>query len=189
MTLTKKQENIISQIHNFVETESLNFAEDDIFKNHILGVRDYAIKLAKLYDANIFVVIIAAYLHDIYYLQTKNHAIHEIEGAKFAKKFLVKYDLSKEEIDLIASCILNHRGSKSQERKSVEEKIIACADAMDHINRFQHMFYRKCKTKSYEDSMSWMRSKLMRGWTKIELEKAKTIIKSKYDLAKLVFNI
>jgi len=189
MVLTKKQKDIVSKIHEFVKKESTGFSEDDIFKNHILAVRDYSVKLANLYNANLFVVIVAVYLHDLYYIQTRNHEIHEIEGAKFAKKFLLKYDLPKEEIELISRCILNHRGSKKRKRESIEEKIISCADAMDHINRFQEMFYRRSKDMPYEDARIWLRNKLMRGWNKIELPRARKIIKKKYDAAKVIFNI
>jgi uncharacterized protein len=189
MALNKQQKAIIEEVHEFVKKESIGFSEDDLFKNHVLGVKDYAVKLAKIYNANVFVVIIAAYLHDLYYLQTKNHDIHEIEGAKFAKKFLKKFNLPDDEIELISKCILNHRGSKKRKRNSIEEKIISCADAMDHINRFQHMFYRGSKKMNYEDSIRWMRSKLKRGWDKTELSKAREIIKPKYQIAKIVFNI
>ncbi|MFP4567619.1 MAG: HD domain-containing protein [Candidatus Woesearchaeota archaeon] len=189
MTLTKKQKEIILEIHNFVKNESIGFAEDDVFENHILGVKNHAVKLAKIYNANLFVVIISAYLHDIYYIQTKNHDIHEIEGAKFSKKLLSKYNLPEEEINLIYECMLNHRGSKKQKRNSIEEKIISCADAMDHISRFPHMFYRKCKTMTYEDAMLWMRDKITRGWNKIELAEAKPFVEKKYAAAKIIFNI
>lgn len=189
MNLTKKEKEIIIKIHKFVKKESIGFSEDDVFKNHIINVRDYSVKLAKMYKANIFVVEIAAYLHDIYHLQTKNHKIHEIEGAKFAKKLLTQYDIPKEEIELICKCILNHRGSKKRKRVSVEEKIVSCADAMDHINRFQHMFYRKSKKSTYEELIKWMHYKIERGWNKIELSKAKDIIRPKYEIAKIIFEI
>jgi len=112
--MNKKQKNIIIKIHNFVKQESKTFADDDLFSNHVLNVVRYSNILAKKYDANIFVVTLAAYLHDIYHLQTHNHKIHEIEGAKFANTYLRKFDISEKEIILICTCILNHRGSKDQ---------------------------------------------------------------------------
>jgi len=186
--LTKNKQEIIKKIHNFVKKESEGFAEDDIFTNHILGVRDYAIILAKKYKANLFVVIIAAYLHDIYHLQTKDHSIHEIKGAEFSKNYLKKFKLPKEEIELISRCILNHRGSKKAKRETIEERIIACADAMDHINRFQQMFHRKSKVSNYEETIEWMKGKMQRGWNKLELKKARKIIKPRYKLAMKVLN-
>ena len=187
--LTKKQEEIIAQIHKFVKKECIGFASDDVFKNHILEVKNFAEKLAKAYDANTFVVIIAAYLHDIYYIQTRDHSIHEIKGSEFSKKYLKKFYIPEKDIELIAKCILNHRGSKKRKRDSIEEKIIACADAMDHLNRFEHMFYRRSQDMEYEDAMEWMRGKMSRGWNKLELKKAKDMIRPRYEAAKIAFDI
>ncbi|MBI5884822.1 HD domain-containing protein, partial [archaeon] len=156
MALTKKQKQIIKEVHNFVKKECEGFAEDDVFSNHVLGVKNHAVYLAKYYKANEFIAIIAAYLHDIHYIQTENHGIHEIEGGKFAKTYLKKLGLPDKEIGLIAKCILHHRGSRKRRRVSIEEKIIASADAMDHVSRFQHMFYWQSKTMGYHQAMLWM---------------------------------
>ncbi|MGV8171244.1 MAG: HD domain-containing protein [Candidatus Woesearchaeota archaeon] len=182
--MNSKEKKIISEIHILVQKASIGFSEDDVFSNHILSVRDYAIRLARKYDADMFVVVTAAYLHDIYHLQTHNHEIHEVEGAKFADKYLRKFDIEEERIRLICNCILNHRGSKKRKRVSIEEKIIACADAMDHIVRWKHMFYRISQRKSYEESIDWLRNKLERGWKKLELPEAKTLVKKEYLIAK-----
>jgi len=189
MELTKKQNQIVDKIHEFVKKECIGFAEDDVFTNHIIGVRDFAIKLAKEYKADLFVVEVAAYLHDIYHIQTHHHEIHEIEGSKFSREYLKQFDIPQDQIELIAKCILNHRGSKDRKRESIEERIIACADAMDHISRFMHMFYRESRNGSYEDLIKKMRNKIKRGWNKIDLEKGRELVKAKYEAAKLLFGI
>jgi len=183
--MNKKQLEIIREVHNFVKQESVGFAEDDIFTNHILNVKNCAQKLAKFYRANEFVVVLAAYLHDIYYLQTRNHEIHEIKGAEFSVEYLKKFPLSREEITAVGLCIINHRGSKKAKRNSIEEQIIACADAIDHIRRWLSMFYRLSKERSYEEAAEWMSKKLDRGYAKISLPYAKNMIKDKYLAAKL----
>jgi putative nucleotidyltransferase with HDIG domain len=188
--LTEKQKKIIGKIHNYVKKECIGFVGDklfkggdNVFKNHILEVKNYSASLAKQYKADEFVVIVAAYLHDISYIQTRNHENHEIKGSEFARKFLKNYNISEKEINLISKCIQRHRGSKEEKRESIEEKIVACADAMDHINRFQDMFYRVGQNNSYEDTVKWVKSKMERGWKKLELKKARQIVKKKYDAA------
>ena len=183
--MNKKQLETLKEVHEFVKKESIGFAEDDVFSNHILNVKRYAQKLAKLYHANEFVVVLAAYLHDIYHLQTHNHEIHEIKGAEFSAKYLKKFNLSQDEINAVCLCIINHRGSKKVKRISIEERIIACADAMDHIDRWIHMFYRRSKEKSFMETVEWMNAKLDRGYNKIDLPLAKKIIKNKYLASKL----
>jgi putative nucleotidyltransferase with HDIG domain len=183
--MNKKQKIILSHVHKFVKRESKGFGSDDVFSNHILSVKNYALKLAKQYNANEFVVALAAYLHDIYRLQTHNHEIHEIRGAEITKEYLKKFDISKKEINLVCKCILHHRGSKNNKRKSIEEKIVACADAMDHINRWIHMFYRCSQRRSFAETVDWMNAKMDRGYLKITLPLAERIIRDKYLAAKL----
>ncbi len=189
MELSDGQQKIIKSVHEFVKNESLIFSEDDVFNNHILGVKDFAVQLSEIYNANLFVTTLASYLHDIHYIRTKDHRIHEIEGAKFAIEYLKKYSLPIKDIELISKCILNHRGSKNSIRLSLEEKIISSSDAMDHINRIQHMFYRVSQKKSYEDSIDWIRKKIKRGWEKIELPVARAIIREEYEIAKIFFSV
>ncbi len=189
MKLTKKQEKIVSQVKEYVKKESIGFSKiDDVFEGHILGVVRFAEILADEYKANKFVVLLAAYLHDIYHLQTKNHEFHEIEGSKFVLDYLKQFDISQEDINLVSLCILNHRGSKNHKKESIEEKIVACADAMDHIDRCLRMFYRaNNKGDSYEVSAKFISEKLQRSWNKIELDKAKDIVRDKYQAAKILF--
>ena len=189
MELTQKQREIIKQVHDFVQRESKKSEvndEIDIFNYHILNVVRFSEMLADKYNANKFVVILASYLHDIVYIQTSNHETHEIIGAGFVKTYLSKFNIPKEEIDLVSLCVLNHRGSKKSKKESVEEKIVASADAMDHIDRCLSMLYRS-GNKDFNSALEFMKGKIKRSWEKIELTKAKEIIKPKYEAARVLF--
>ena len=193
MVLTSKQKKIVKDIHSFVKKKSVIFGKkvpgySDVFDNHVLSVKNFAQTLARHYKADEFVTVMAAYLHDISYILTFDHDNHEVEGAKFAKKFLRNYDIPEDQIKLISSCILNHRGSKNNKRETMEERIVACADAMDHISRFPHMFYRQSRKKEYDDAVKWMRNKVEMGWNKISLKKARDMVRDKYNLAMKVFS-
>ena len=153
----------------------------------VLSVVNFSQKLADKYNADKFIVTIAAYLHDITYIQTKDHSEHEIRGSEFAKDYLQKFNLEQEEIEAISNCILKHRGSKKRKRETTEEKIVACADAMDHIDRCLHMFYRFSIKKGYEEGIEFMKSKLQRGYNKLELDEAKNMIQDKYNSARVLF--
>lgn len=181
-----KQE-IINQVHEFVKKESEGKREDDIFTNHVLSVVNFSQKLADKYNADKFIVTIAAYLHDIHLIQVWENKDHEIKGSEFARDYLKKFNLEQEEIEAISKCILKHRGSKKRKRETKEEKIVACADAMDHIDRCLHMFYRFSKEKGYEEGIEFMRAKLQRGYNKLELDEAKKMIQDKYNAARVLF--
>lgn len=189
MEISDNQLGILGKIHEFVYEECANRNLDDsVFTGHILGVRDFSMRLSDEYNADTFLVAVAAYLHDIHTIQTREHENHEIEGAKFARTYLTKYPISISDIELVSKCILNHRGAKDCVRASVEEKITACADAMDHISRHKEMFQRVLQTRSYDEALEFMRGKMQRGWKKLELDKAKELVMIEYNESRKLFN-
>lgn len=102
---------------------------------HIRAVADNAAKLAKQFGADEEVVIIAAWLHDVASITDYNlYEEHHIHGAKMAKEILEKFDHDKEKTAQVQSCVLNHRGSISGERLSLEELCVADADAIPHFD-------------------------------------------------------
>jgi HD superfamily phosphodiesterase len=185
--ITKKQEEIISNIHNFVESRYAESNKENMFKSHVLDVVKFAKNLSEEYKGNTFVVVPAAYLHDIKTLPPDCSSIHEITGCEFAKGYLKQFNISYKEINLVSLCILHHRGRESSERKFIEEKIVACADAMGHINQCLDTFLRIGKETSLYNALERVKEDLQKNWEKIELEKAKQTIKSKYDAARVLF--
>jgi uncharacterized protein len=182
---TKNYSKIKNQTENLVKKYcKKNYKHDDVFKNHIDAVRNYSLQLANEYHADKEVVEIAALLHDFTHIRDNNHSIHELEGAKFASRYL-KGKMAEEKIKLIHDCIKHHRGSKDYKRETIEEQIVACADAMSHFSNVCIFFYLwgASKRGTLEETKDWVKSKLQRSWKKITLKKAREIIKSKYDAA------
>jgi len=188
---------ILKKIHAFVKEESKDHS--DAFDNHILEVRDYSIKLARHYKADIFVVQAAAYLHDLYRFREDPDDTHEIRGAEFAVPYLVGIGVDRNTAEHISKCIRHHRGARSSERLSVEEKIIACADAMDHITDSLDMFYRISRKaflqpQTLQDvtdprsAKAWLKKKMQRGWNKLELPYARELVKDRYDAIMLLLS-
>jgi HD superfamily phosphodiesterase len=187
---------ILNKIYAFVKEESKNHG--DAFENHVLEVRDYAVKLAKHYKADFFVVQAAAYLHDFYRFRDDPDDTHEIKGAEFAIGYLKELGVDAKTTELISKCIRHHRGARVSERLSVEEKIIACADAMDHISDSLDMFLRLAmktpplwgKNKPHDSAgvKAWLRAKLQRGWNKMELPYARELVKDKYEAMMLLLS-
>ncbi len=170
------------KIINDIEILLNDICKDDRMKYHIIPVVNISKEMAKKMNADIQVVEIAAYLHDVTKIlgDRKNH---HISGAKYARGFLEKYKIPKEKISLIEECIKNHRGSTDSQRKTIEEKIVATADS---VAQFQHpltLFYawygrRQC---SIDDGADGIENKLQRSWNKIEFEYVKNELKEKYN--------
>lgn len=96
---------------------------------HVCRVAKCAKKIAKIEKAELMVVELAAWLHDI---KTHPNQGHEVRSAKFATRFLSELGLEKKMIAKIASCIKSHRFSSGRPR-SLEARIIQDADKIDAL--------------------------------------------------------
>lgn len=98
-----------------------------------------------------------------------------------AKEILEKFDYDKEKITQVQSCVLNHRGSISGERLSLEELCVADADAISHFDSVSSLLYlayverkRECETfsvklttiRSFYDKINIIRRAFYYGKTK-----------------------
>jgi len=166
------------------------------YKYHILPVVKNAIFLAKKLGADLEVVEVAAYLHDIGVSKkiagpdfSAKENDHHIVGAKEAKKLLKELKYSDDFIEKVANCILSHRGRKGQSPVTLEEKIIANADAMAHFDTFLDLFtfFTEKTTNSFEEAVEAIYQKMKRDWEiKLTLLEAKEMIKPKYEAVMLI---
>ena len=174
----EKYINIIKDIKKLLN----DVCKDDRVKYHIKPVVEIACEMAKELNADIQVVEIAAYLHDITKM-TGERKNHHITGAQYAEDFLKNYNIENEKIEQIKNCIKKHRGSSEYERQTLEEKIIATADAVAHIEHPLTLFYawygrRQCQIDEGADGII---RKLNRSWDKIEFEYVKERLKDRYE--------
>lgn len=107
---------------------------------HICAVVKNAVFLAEKYGGDVEAVTIAAWLHDIASVTDYSlYEEHHIHGAKIAEKILRNFEYDK--IELVKKCILNHRGSRPNEKITIEEMCIADADAISHFDSVPSLFY------------------------------------------------
>lgn len=174
----KKYKEIINDINKLLN----NICDEGRMKYHIIPVVNISVEIARKLGADIQVVEISAYLHDITrILGDKDN--HHITSARFAKEFLQKYEFDSEKIELIEKCIKNHRGSIDCKRETTEEKIISTADAISHIEYPLPLFYTWYgkRNATLENGAIEIKHKLQRSWNKIEFEYKKDEIKEKYN--------
>ena len=175
----KEYKTLIKDIQNLLD----NVCKDDRVKYHINPVVEIACKMAKEMNADIQVVEIAAYFHDITKM-TGERKKHHLTGAKYAEDFLSNYNIEKSKVEQIKSCIKKHRGSSEFTRDTIEEKIIATADAVAHIEHPLTLFYawygiRQCQIDEGADGII---HKLERSWNKIEFPEVKNVLQEKYNV-------
>ena len=82
---------IIQESEKFMKNNIPRSRDKEDYLRHINGARRYAIKLARTYNADRFVVNVAALLHDVGADVGEKHAE---ESAKISLKFLSRFDIN-----------------------------------------------------------------------------------------------
>jgi len=98
---------------------------------HIHRVRNNALSIAKVYQTNLFIIEMAALLHDI--ADHKFHNGDESIGLKKAEEWLEKMQVSKEEKKHILQIMKEVSFSNGVIPSSLESKIVQDADRLDAI--------------------------------------------------------
>ena len=182
---------IIDKIKNFVEEECkkpTSIYGYEPFINHFIPVNLYARQLAEKRKADIEIVEIASWLHDIGSI-INGRENHHITGSRIAELKLKELNYPEDKIQKIKHCIFSHRGSKDIIRETEEAKIIAEADAMSHFDMIADLFMVAFITerKNRQEGLKSVKQKLINSWNKLSPE-GKIIIKPKYDAVMLLLN-
>lgn len=182
---------IIKEIYDEVKNRCMlpsNVYGIGAWDHHIELVYKIAIEICNEYGADYNIVALSALLHDIASITNKDYTEeHHIIGAQIAEDLLKKYNLSKEQIEHIKKCILNHRGSRVMDKITSEEICIADADAMAHfysVPSLLHMVYVE-KNMSIDEGADFVYQKLERSYNKLS-EKGKQIVLPQYEASKIL---
>lgn len=184
-----KSKNIINKVRKFVEEECKKPTSKygfDPYIYHFVPVVKYAKQLANGNGADLEILEISAWLHDIGSI-IYGRENHQVTGSQIAEKKLVELGYPQERIERVKHCILSHRGSQNVKRESLESQILADADGMSNFDRIEGLFkaaytYENLSQKDARDSV---RRKLEGQYKKLS-EEAKRIIQDKYAAAMLL---
>jgi len=186
--------NIVEQIREFVEEECKKPTAKygyEPYEFHLVPTHKYAKKLAEKLGADVEIVEISAWLHDIGSI-INGRKNHHITGAEIAEQKLRELGYPAEKIEKVKTCILNHRGSVSNSEglRSCEEKIISDADALSHFDNHGGLFKAAFiyENLNQGEAMESILSKLNRSWNKLSFPESKELIKPKYEAAMLLLS-
>lgn len=167
-------EKLQNEIHNRCLAETNEFGIGCYY--HIVAAVKNAELLAHKYGADVEVVMIAAWLHDIASITDYSlYELHHIHGAEMAYSLLKEYGYEDQKIFLVQKCIKNHRGSVDSKRDSLEELCVADADAISHFDNIPSLLYLAyCqKGMGIEEGKEFVKEKLTRSFRKLSTESQK----------------
>lgn len=124
----------VEKIENIVK-EIMSVSGSHDFE-HILRVRNTARHIGKSMNADIFVIEVAALLHDIGRIEefkSKGAVCHAKIGFEISKKILSDFQIEEDRKNNILHCIRTHRSRGENIPKTLEAKIIYDADKLDKI--------------------------------------------------------
>ncbi|MFA6228074.1 MAG: HD domain-containing protein [Patescibacteria group bacterium] len=128
-------ENLADKVRDImIEKLSINKGSHDF--DHTERVHNLAVHLAKAEGADLEIIELAAWLHDIARKEEddSNGAInHALKGAEIAREVLLDLEVSEDKINRVCECIARHRFRDNNTPETLEEKIIFDADKLDSI--------------------------------------------------------
>jgi uncharacterized protein len=159
---------IVGEIQEYVKSEcgkDTNTFGMNAYTGHFLSVVKYAKLLAEETGADMEIVELSAWLHDIGSIIMGDSDNHHIIGSEHAEELLKKYNYPQDRIDRIKHCILAHRGSKDVPRETIEAECIADADALSHFDNLNSLFYLALVARKLEpdEAKIFVREKLKRS--------------------------
>jgi uncharacterized protein len=101
---------------------------------HLNRVRKYAVYIAEKEGADVFVVEVAALLHDIAKIKYGSTVeFHAAKSARMAKSILRKMGLDAEVINKVYSCINSHSRREPPKPRTLEAKCLYDADGLELV--------------------------------------------------------
>lgn len=183
----EKLEEEIKNLHYHPEitSHSLNLSTEEItelYKGfwdvHIKSVVDYSKAMSVKYGADLEVVWLGALLHDIARLEDKEP--HEEFGSQMAYDLLIKNGFDQELAAKVRDIVLSHRCTKYLPQ-TIEQKIVASADAMAHFLRPFYIWVNRYPKRTFDETLSRNFNKIERDYNeKIFFADEKKLVEANY---------
>lgn len=134
------------------------------------------------------VILVASWLHDIGSI-IEGRENHHIAGAKIARKKLVELEFSEEKIKLVEKCILHHRGSRNDQRTTLEEQIVAEADVISNFDNIVGIINSALvyENKTEKEAKQEVLNKLERKWNQLHFQESRELVKPKLEAVRILF--
>ncbi len=152
------------------------------FEQHLSVVVEYAERLGEALGADLEIVELAAWLHDIAAVQdVAALPRHPALSAEVARKVLREKGYPAERTGRVAACIASHAAPVQVGSGSTEEVCVSNADAMSQIVRPAYWLYFAFRVRrlDFAEGRDWLRQRVENNWAAL-IPPARTIIEKEY---------
>ncbi|OGI17970.1 MAG: hypothetical protein A3J63_00760 [Candidatus Moranbacteria bacterium RIFCSPHIGHO2_02_FULL_40_12b] len=171
--------------HSFSDAETKDFF-NTFWDIHIKPVIEYSKQMAEKYGAHLEAVWLGAILHDIARLSDEEP--HDEVGSKKAYQMLIEKGFNRELAEKVKSIILTHRCRKYPP-ETLEQKIVASADAMAHFIPPFYFWVGKYSIKNFVEILDGNMRKVKKDYNqKIFFKDEKKMVEEQYKMLKNWFN-
>ena len=170
---------MIEKVNKYVNN---HYDQDEYNWKHNEFVTRNALKLGKIFDADLEVLEIAARFHDIDYSRGKDY--HTKDSAEFAYQFLSEEGYGRAEE--VRHAIMCHTSStvKDIENPSIEGKILHDADKMwtlSPIGFARTIAHRYAKNKSFQFTLNCLRKQIS---NRLFFDESRRLIQEEFEICK-----
>lgn len=176
--------NPVMEHHSFSNSRTEEFYKQ-FWEIHVKQVIEFSRQMAVKYGADLEVVWLAAILHDIARLD--DYEPHDVIGSETAYMLLIEKGFKYSLAEKAKVAILRHR-CKEYVPETLEQKIIATADAMAHFIPPFYFWIAKYSNKSFEEVLEKNKGKIERDYNdKIFFEDERVLVSGQYEMLKSWF--
>jgi uncharacterized protein len=179
---------LLDEIKNYVYQETQqnsNALGPSFYQEHLDVVSTYGKQLAEQLNANMEIVELSAYLHDISAVQDfstlPNHAA---ASAEIGKDFLKQHGYPADLVIQVQQAILAHSTPLPIGEGRPEAVCLSNADAMSQITNPVYWLYFAFSIRrlDFEQGRAWLMERVETNWGKL-IQPAKELIETKYNEA------
>jgi len=152
------------------------------FEEHLVVVVEYAKRLAETLGADLEIVELAGWLHDIAAVQdVAALPKHPGLGAEVARQVLQEREYPAERIERVARCITSHSVPVQKGHGLPEEVCVSNADAMAQVVRPAYWLYFAFRVRQlgFTEGRDWLRQRVENNWAAL-IPPARAIIEKEY---------
>lgn len=152
------------------------------FDEHLSVVVEYAKQLAGILGADLEIVELAGWLHDLSAIQDFTALPkHPLLSAEIARKILQERGYPSERIERVATCIASHSAPVQIGSGLIEEVCVSNADAMSQIVKPAYWFYYVFRVRQFgfAEGRDWLRQRVETNWAAL-IPPARAIIEKQY---------